>query len=69
MSLFDNCQSSVNKIYKDLGLPTVLDEDLTTVQGRTVLVGHISTLQKSIKSGENGLKCSEDDGSGGGYCS
>ncbi len=69
MSLFDNCQSSVNQIYKDLGLPTVLDEDLTTVQGRTVLVGHISTLQKSIKSGENGLKCSEDDGSGGGYCS
>ena len=69
MALFDNCQSSVNQIYKDMGLSTVLNEDLTTVQGRTVLVGHISSLQKSIKSGENGLNCSEDDGSGGGYCS
>ena len=69
LGLFDASQASVNKIYKDQNLPTVIDEDLTTVEGRSNLVKAIMVAQNSIRSGENGLKCSEDDGSGGGYCS
>lgn len=68
MALFDNCQTSINQIYKDLGLSTVVNADATTVQGRTILAEHLSSIQKSIKSGENGMNCSKNDGLGGGYC-
>ena len=47
-----------------------LNYDHTTISGRTYLANHLSILQTQLASanGENGLKCTENDGQGGGYC-
>ncbi|MBL51003.1 MAG: hypothetical protein CMG57_03500 [Candidatus Marinimicrobia bacterium] len=50
LALFDNCQSSINKIYKDAGSSIVVDVDVTSVQGRAVLASHIASLQTTLKN-------------------
>ena len=47
-----------------------LNYDHTTILGRTYIANHLSILQAQLASsnGENGLKCTENDGQGGGYC-
>ena len=55
---------------QQLKLPVTLNYDYNTVLGRTYLANHLSLLQDhlSVKNGENGLSCSENNGKGGGYC-
>ena len=49
LGFFENCQESINQIYKDIGSPVVVDVDYSTVQGRAFLADHLVTLQKSIQ--------------------
>ena len=48
LGLFENCQESINQIYKDIGSTVVVDVDYDMVQGRASLADHLVTLQKSI---------------------
>tara|TARA_B100000029_G_scaffold346487_1_gene338858 strand:+ start:408 stop:1055 length:648 start_codon:yes stop_codon:yes gene_type:complete len=50
LALFENCQTNINKIYKEAGLSTVVDVDVTTVQGRSDLAEHLSILQKTLQN-------------------
>jgi hypothetical protein len=49
LGLFENCQESINQIYKDIGSTVVVDVDYDMVQGRASLADHLVTLQKSIQ--------------------
>ena len=49
LGLFENCQESINQIYKDIGSTVVVDVDYDMVQGRAFLADHLVTLQKSIQ--------------------
>ena len=50
LALFENCQESINKIYKDSGSTTVVNVDYTTVPGRSALAAHLATLQKILQN-------------------
>jgi len=50
LGYFDNCQESINQIYKETGSSTVVDEDFTTVTGRSVLAAHLNTLQGQLQN-------------------
>ena len=49
LAFFENCQESINKIYKDSGSSTVVDEDHSTVTGRSALAAHLATLQDQLQ--------------------
>ena len=80
---FDSGDELFNGEWQDAGTQGILEEgeikyfdeyplnyDYNTVLGRTYLANHLSLLQDhlSVKNGENGLSCSENNGKGGGYC-
>jgi hypothetical protein len=50
LGFFENCQESINQIYKDSGSSTIVDEDYTTVTGRTNLATHLATLQDQLRN-------------------
>ena len=50
LGFFENCQESINQIYKDSGSSTIVDEDYTTVTGRTNLATHLATLQDQLQN-------------------
>jgi len=50
LAFFENCQASINKIYKDSGSSTVVDVDHNTVTGRTALAAHLATLQVQLQN-------------------
>ena len=50
LAFFENCQESINKIYKDSGSSTVVDVDHNTVTGRTALAAHLATLQVQLQN-------------------
>jgi tetratricopeptide (TPR) repeat protein len=50
LGFFENCQESINQIYKDSGSSTIVDEDYTTVTGRTNLAAHLATLQDQLQN-------------------
>jgi len=50
LGYFENCQDSINKIYKDSGSSTTVDVDHTTVTGRTALAAHLATLQELLQN-------------------
>ena len=80
---FDSGDELFNGEWQDAGTQGILEEgeikyfdeyplnyDYNTVLGRTYLANHLSLLQDhlSVKNGENGLSCFENNGKGGGYC-
>ncbi|MBT3606912.1 MAG: hypothetical protein HN815_09515 [Candidatus Marinimicrobia bacterium] len=50
LGFFENCQDSINKIYTDSGSSTIVDEDYTTVTGRTALAAHLAALQDQLQN-------------------
>ena len=50
LGYFENCQESINKIYKESGKSTIVDEDYTTVTGRSELAAHLNTLQGQLQN-------------------
>ncbi|MBT3847749.1 MAG: hypothetical protein HOA19_03460 [Candidatus Marinimicrobia bacterium] len=50
LALFENCQESINKIYKDSGAATVVEVDYTTPAGRSKLATHLASLQKTLQN-------------------
>jgi tetratricopeptide (TPR) repeat protein len=50
LGFFENCQESINKIYKDSESSTIVDEDYTTVTGRSALAAHLATLQDQLQN-------------------
>ena len=50
LAFFENCQESINKIYKDSGSSTVVDEDHSTFTGRSALAAHLATLQDQLQN-------------------
>ena len=80
---FDSGDELFNGEWQDAGTQGILEEgeikyfdeyplnyDYSTVLGRTYLANHLFLLQDhlSVKNGENGLSCFENNGKGGGYC-
>jgi hypothetical protein len=50
LGFFDNCQKLINKIYTDIGSSTKVEEDYTTVTGRSALAVHLATLQDQLQN-------------------
>ena len=50
LGFFDNCQKLINKIYTDIGSSTTVEEDYTTVTGRSALAVHLATLQDQLQN-------------------
>jgi len=50
LGFFENSQDSVNKIYQAIGSSTAVNEDYTTVAGRTALAAHLATLQDQLQN-------------------
>ena len=50
LGFFDNCQKLINKIYTDIGSSTKVEEDYTTVIGRSALAVHLATLQDQLQN-------------------
>ena len=50
LAFFENCQDSINKIYQAIGSSTAVNEDYTTVTGRTNLATHLATLQDQLQN-------------------
>jgi tetratricopeptide (TPR) repeat protein len=50
LGYFDNCQESVNKIYNVIEPSIAVDEDYTTVTGRSALAAHLATLQDQLRN-------------------
>ena len=50
LAFFENCQDSINKIYQAIGSSTAVNEDYTTVTGRTNLATHLATLQVQLQN-------------------
>ena len=50
LGFFENCQDSINKIYQAIGSSTAVNEDYTTVTGRTALATHLATLQDQLQN-------------------
>ena len=50
LGFFENCQDSINKIYQTIGSSTAVNEDYTTVTGRTALAAHLATLQVQLQN-------------------
>jgi len=50
LAFFENCQDSINKIYQAIGSSTAVNEDYTTVTGRTALATHLATLQDQLQN-------------------
>ena len=50
LAFFENCQDSINKIYQAIGSSTAVNEDYTTVTGRSALAVHLATLQVQLQN-------------------
>jgi tetratricopeptide (TPR) repeat protein len=50
LAFFENCQDSINKIYQAIGSSTAVNEDYTTVTGRSALAVHLATLQNQLQN-------------------
>ena len=50
LAFFENCQDSINKIYQAIGSSTAVNEDYTTVTGRSALAVHLATLQDQLQN-------------------
>jgi tetratricopeptide (TPR) repeat protein len=50
LGYFEGCQESINKIYQAIGSSTAVNEDYTTVTGRTALATHLATLQDQLQN-------------------
>jgi hypothetical protein len=50
LGYFENCQESINKIYNVIEPSVAVDEDYTTVTGRSALAAHLATLRDRLKN-------------------